>query len=153
MKSLTQITAISLAIVIASVASAAAEKAETESNVENYQLEKFNVEVSNPIPSKIVAPRLSKSQIGHEVEMEFTVTAKGYTTDIKTVESFPQAQDLAAAMKRVIKRWKFEPARNQDGIAVDVKMTLPVKVVRTGENAGYYTKIATAKPTVVALNK
>ena len=152
MKSLTHITTLSFAIIAASFASAA-EKTEADSKLDNYQLEKFNVEVSNPIPSKIISPRLSESQIGHAVDMEFTVTAKGYTTDIKTVEAFPKAQDLAAAMKRVIKHWEFEPARNQDGIAVDVKMILPVKVVRSGENAGHYARIATAKPTVVALNQ
>lgn len=129
-----------------------AEEANSDSTTKEHQLPEYTVELSFPILTKAIPPRLSKSQIGHKVEMEFTVTDKGNTTNIKSAEAFPVAQDLAAAMKRVIRHWEFEPARNRQGLPIAVRMTLPVRVVRDGENAEQYAAIATVNPTVAALS-
>ena len=151
MKTPTTKIAFSFGIILASLTLATAKEAKTE-NGADYQLPEYKVEITNPVPTKILSPRVSRTQIGHEVEMIFNIKADGRTSNIRSKDSF-QVRDLSATMKHVIEHWEFEPALNKDGNPVSVQVTLPVKVVRSEANAKQYASLAMAKPTTVALAK
>jgi len=135
MKPLIRYSLYALALIIVPLALAAA-KVKTSKPV--YRLPEYKVEdLTFPIPLKVVVPRVGRSLVGHEVSMVFDVAANGRTSNITQASISPEqaTNDLAAAMKMVLRKWEFEPAQNEYGIFIAVKVSLPVQVVRSGGNA------------------
>ena len=119
-----------------------------------YQLPSFKVEdMSLPIPTKIVEPRLRSNLFGKEVKMFFTVTEKGQAVHIRSSRNFSNNPELALALTKVIQKWEFEPARDKNGIARKVKVSLPVRVVKKDSPEGIAASLTLAKPTVISLAK
>jgi protein TonB len=58
------------------------------------------------------------------VVLEVTITTKGEVTEIESVED-PDAR-LTAAAREAVARWRFEPARDDDGDAAAVRYRLTV---------------------------
>ena len=151
MKSLTQSLLFTIGLTILPLATNAAE--EKVSSAE-YKLPTYTVEdLSLPVPSKIVAPRLRASQFGIEVEMIFTVTEKGKAKNIRSKSRFQDDPELVSALTKVIKKWEFEPARNNNGTAQSVKVSLPIKVLKGEDSSGTVAKLGVAKPTIIAETK
>ena len=131
---------------------AIAEAKENEKPSE-YELPLYKVEdLTLPIPSNVVVPRVGMSLVGTEIIVTFRVSETGQPNTIRDDALFNISEkELAIAMRNVLKRWEFEPARNEQGIAVPVKVRLPVEVVRSGEgNAHEYASIVVGTPTIVA---
>ena len=137
----TQVTKILIALVV--ISSAVAGFAATPGLTEKaYQLPKYTVEdLTLPVPSKIVSPRLGGNLVGRKVRMSLNISADGRATGISQIGISPDqaTNDLAATMKVVLRHWKFDPALNNFGRPVAVKVILPVEVVKKNK-----------KPTLVA---
>lgn len=65
-----------------------------------------------------------KEKVQGAVILEATVTAKGETRDLATVQD-PDAR-LTAAAREAVARWRFEPARDGEGRAVAVRYQVTV---------------------------
>ena len=151
MKTLTKTLVTLLAYTLIPLAlSAANEQATTpEHDLPEYQVK----DMSLPIPVKIVEPRLRSNLFGEQVKMYFTVTDKGQAIAIRTGTRSLYGRELAIALTKVLPKWEFEPARDKNGIAVKVKVCLPVTAVRKDSPAGYAVSLALGKPALVALGK
>lgn len=153
MKTLTKKKLI-VSLIVLTLVPFAVNAANEQSNSPDYQLPTYKVEdMTLPVPTKIVAPRLGFEQLGQEIKMVFTVTAKGRAVKIHSSNSFSDTRNLASTMSAVLKYWEFEPARDENGIPVSVKVALPVKVVKSGERSSQTTGLALAKPSIIALPK
>lgn len=65
-----------------------------------------------------------QEKIQGAVILEATITVKGETRDLATVED-PDAR-LTAAAREAVARWRFEPARDAEGRAVAVRYQVTV---------------------------
>jgi TonB family protein len=83
-----------------------------------------------PVPVAVVAPRVPAGLIGSEADVEFTVTASGKPSAISIRSSTDP--EFATAVIDAVKQWKFAPAQ-KDGVAVDTKVVLPIKIVDASE--------------------
>lgn len=125
--------------------------ADTSSTSPDYQLPVYKVEdMTLPVPTKIVSPRISMEQVGSEVEIIFTVTDQGRAIKIHARNNTSRTRDLAAAMSAVIKHWEFEPAKDKNGLPRAVKVALPVRVVRA-ERSGQGASLALVTPSILSL--
>ncbi|MDA1069112.1 MAG: hypothetical protein O3C43_21715 [Verrucomicrobia bacterium] len=128
--------------------------AKEETTSRDYQLPTYKVEdMTLPVPTKVVTPRLRSGLFGEEVKMLFTITDKGHAIHIRSSRPFSDNPTLAGSLSQVIGKWEFEPARDKNGSAMTVKVSLPVKVVRKGDSSGYTASLALGKPTLVAKSK
>ena len=128
MKKLIQSLLCSIALTLLPLA-ASTEKETSKSP--DYQLPAYKVEdMTLPIPTKVVAPRLRPGLVGTEVKMLFTVTDKGQAIHIRSSKPFSDSPVLTGSMSQVLKKWEFEPARDRNGIARSVKVSLPIRIVR-----------------------
>ena len=124
--------------------------ADEKTSSSEYQLSTYKVEdMTIPIATKTVSPRLRRGQIGTEVKMLFVVNEKGRATGIRTSNRFSDSPDLAGAMSQVLRRWEFEPARDKNGFPVAVQVSLPVKVVKSGSKNRQHASLAVAKLSIV----
>ena len=81
-----------------------------------------------PVAIRIVDPIISMDHVGDQVDMVFEVSVDGRTSGVHSRELFPEAQQLADAMMKVIPRWRFEPATDRYGRPKKVTVILPVRV-------------------------
>lgn len=120
----------------------------------SHDLPTFQVEeISTPTVSKAVSPRISRRSLGQEAELILRIGTAGRPYDIIKGAFSPQVNDfrsLEAAMHRVLPHWRFEPAQDQNGNLIDVKVSLPVRVVKKTKDSKNYAAIALAKPTILA---
>lgn len=65
-----------------------------------------------------------KEKVQGEVVLEATITVKGETRDLATVQD-PDAR-LTAAAREAVARWRFEPARDAKGRPVAVRYLVTV---------------------------
>jgi hypothetical protein len=132
MKNTVKNTLITIAIIIAPLAAFAAKESTPKSE---YQLPEYKVEdLTLPVPVKVVVPRIGGRLLGHEVRMKFEISAEGraYNIGQQGISPDQRTNDLVAAMKMVLLSWEFEPALNNSGNAVAVKVIMPVQVVKKG---------------------
>ena len=87
-------------------------------------------ELNVPVPTKIVQPGVSASQVGKVVLLQFTITEKGKPTNIQTVDLRQDDPVLAERIIRALRSWEFTPALSDDGQPVAVTVTMPIKVDR-----------------------
>jgi protein TonB len=84
--------------------------------------------LSEPKLVEKVAPVYPEAAREERVEgvvvLEVTITAAGDVTAIQTIED-PDAR-LTAAAREAVARWRFEPARDDDGDAAAVRYRLTV---------------------------
>lgn len=78
-----------------------------------------------PVPVAVVSPSVSPDYAGTEIDVTFTVDAKGTPTGL-TVVSSPDAA-VAKAITDAVKKWRFTPAQ-KEGVAVATKVVLPVRI-------------------------
>jgi protein TonB len=79
-----------------------------------------------PVPTAVVSPHVEGRYAGDTVDVEFTVSATGKTSDFSIVSS-PDSY-LANAVLMAVKEWQFTPAQ-RDGVPVTTKVVLPVHIV------------------------
>lgn len=83
----------------------------------------------------MVSPSVGPDYAGSVVQLEFVVDTAGKPVDL-SVKSTPDDR-LAAAVMDAVKQWRFKPAE-RDGIPVEVKVALPVKIVGDALAASRY---------------
>lgn len=93
---------------------------------EQVYLETCRKDVGVPVPVTVVAPTVSPMYNGASVLLEFVVDQAGKPVDL-AIKSTPD-DVLAALVLDAVKQWRFKPA-TRDGIAVEAKVALPVKIV------------------------
>ncbi len=79
-----------------------------------------------PVPVVVVSPSVGPEYHGAVVQLEFVVDETGKPVDL-AVKSSPDDR-LASTVLDAVKKWRFKPAE-RDGIAVETKVLLPVKIV------------------------
>ncbi len=79
-----------------------------------------------PVPVVVVSPSVGPEYHGAVVQLEFVVDETGKPVDL-AVKSSPDDM-LASTVLDAVKKWRFKPAQ-RDGIAVETKVLLPVKIV------------------------
>jgi TonB family protein len=88
-----------------------------------------------PVPTAVVAPRVDSRCLGETVNVEFTVSATGKTSEFSIVSlSEPMLSD---AVLQAVKQWQFAPAQ-RDGVPVTTKVVLPVHVVEDAQTGSSY---------------
>ena len=118
-----------------------------------YKLQEYrHVDLTLPIPEKVVMPRLRGEFVGHTVRMKLTVGADGRVYNIaQKPRTFDEVTNsLAVVMKSSLKQWEFEPALDKAGNPIAVKIILPVEVVKAKRNTQTYTALALSKPILIA---
>lgn len=85
-----------------------------------------------PVPVAVVKPSVSPDYTGAQIDIAFTVDAKGTPTELAVVSS-PDAM-VAKVVMDAIKQWRFTPAQ-KNGTAVAKKVVLPVRIVATDQFA------------------
>lgn len=121
----------------------------------NYELPRYAVkDITMPIPTKMVAPKINRQTSGREVEMIFRIGADGRPQCIYSNGNDSQKshfRSLESAMRAVLPYWRFEPALDKDGNAISVKVALPVRIVNKDKEGVSYASIALAKPTILSV--
>lgn len=78
-----------------------------------------------PVPIAVVEPTVGPDYAGAQIDIAFTVDAKGTPTQFAVVSS-PDAA-VARVIMDAIKQWRFTPAQ-ENGKAVAKKVVLPVRI-------------------------
>ncbi|HYP16594.1 MAG TPA: PEGA domain-containing protein, partial [Opitutus sp.] len=83
----------------------------------------------NPQPYEQPAPRIGATTaiVPPEVKVSFVVWRDGTPRDIQVLGKVDK--DIAADCTTAVAKWKFHPARNRDGRPLNVRVTLPIKIV------------------------
>lgn len=86
-----------------------------------------------PVPVRTVQPvyptELYRDGVAGVVTVKCTVDEKGNVTETEVVKSSHEAFEQPAV--EALQKWKFKPAR-QDGAAVAMKVSIPIKFVQKG---------------------
>lgn len=141
MKNIPKKALIIFALLSAPLSALAAKK---DTSKPEYQLQEYRLEdLTIPIPSKVEVPRVSGRLLGHKVRMSFEVRADGRAHNIRQQGISPDqgTNDLAATMKIALLSWEFEPALDNHGNAIAVKVIMPVHVVKKGNRTTALTSI------------
>jgi hypothetical protein len=109
--------------------------------------------ISLPVATKVVEPNIYRALLGTEVRMTFKIGKDGRPYAIRRPMDFDQDKSsLGSIMSGVLVYWRFEPARDAAGKALNVKVALPVKVVSPGKaNANQYACIQYPQPVLLAV--
>ncbi len=99
-------------------------------SAEDAYLESCRKDPGVPVPVAVVTPSVGPEYSGAIVQLEFVVDETGKPVDL-AVKSAPD-DTLAATVLDAVKKWRFKPVL-RDGVAVETKVSLPVKIVETPE--------------------
>ena len=142
MKNTLKIISLATVIISAPFASFAKEDASKPA----YILPTYTIEdiASLPEPLKNDIPSVKSDYIGMSLKVKFTVNAEGRTESVrlsKPLHSYSDVEKMTFAnrMKEAVETWSFEPAYDNDGNAITVKVVMPIKVVK---KAGKTTALA-----------
>ena len=95
-------------------------------SLEQSYLDNCRKDSNIPVPISVVTPQVRDYAIGQSLEVEFTVTAAGKPSGINVLSS--RDAELSEAVVTAVSQWQFKPAQ-KDGVAVPMKVILPVRVV------------------------
>jgi TonB family protein len=95
-------------------------------SLEQSYLDSCRNDSSIPVPISVVSPQIRNVAAGQTLEVEFTVSAAGKPSGINVLSS--KDSQLSEAVVSAVTQWQFKPAQ-KDGIAVPMKVILPVHVV------------------------
>ena len=90
-----------------------------------------------PEPIHFQVPTVSKALVGTTIKLRFTINEEGRPERVRLAKPLfnyrigPQ-MDFASQLKVSVRKWKFEPARDQNGNAIPVKVIMPVQVIKKG---------------------
>lgn len=73
------------------------------------------------------SPTIRAFNLPPEVKVTFVVLRDGSTGDVQVVGKVDN--DLAEACIAAVRRWKFHPATNHEGRPLNVRVTLPIKIM------------------------
>ena len=95
-------------------------------SLEQSYLDNCRKDSNIPVPISVVTPQVRDGSIGQSLEVEFTVSATGKPSGINVLSS--KDAELSEAVVTAVSQWQFKPAQ-KDGVAVPMKVILPVRVV------------------------
>lgn len=134
------ISALAASIMIIGISGASAQTLENPERT--YTLPNFTVEgVSDPVLETYVTPRIPTRLVGSDITMYYTIGKDGSIRSIRSNAFFWGSSDLAALMTNALKQWKFEPATNNAGEPVAIRVAMPVQVVSQGSAENAYLSI------------
>ena len=121
----------------------------------DVQLPNYTVSgISIPIPTKVVAPKVNRETHNQEAEMIFRIGVDGRVHQIQS-SAFGSQQNhfrsLESAMRAVLPYWQFEPALDNNGNPVSVKVALPVRIIKSDKRGVSYSSIALAEPNILSV--
>ena len=117
----------------------------------SYTLPNFTVEgVADPELTHYVTPRIPSYLVGTNVTMYYTINKEGDVQSIRSNAGFASGE-LATMVSQALRSWHFEPAKNDAGEAVAIKVAMPVRVVGRGESNNAYASIDVKDFKLVAL--
>jgi hypothetical protein len=138
----------------------AAQTAEGKSNEDypefdlpSYEVENYRLDITPPVPDKVIVPRFRPSLIGVEVRLTFRIGKDGSVDSISDDVSYYDdgGRYVANAMATTLKSWHFEPALDKSGNPVAVKVALPVIVTKKKGNAHRYASLSLKEPVILAV--
>ena len=88
-----------------------------------------------PVPTMVITPHVASSYIGDTVDIEFTVSPTGKTSQFSIVSS-PDTR-LGDAVLQAVMQWQFAPAQ-RDGVPITAKVVLPVRIVDDATAEAHY---------------
>jgi hypothetical protein len=139
MKHVSKITAFAAFLIIAAVPATLAQS--TAESMRSYTLPTFTVDgVADPELLSYVTPRVPSYLVGSSLIMYYTISDKGNVHSISSNGVFSQ-KNLAALMKDALSDWHFEPAINDSGEPVAIKVAMPVKIVANEASSYAYVSI------------
>jgi outer membrane biosynthesis protein TonB len=143
MKNTLKITSIAIAIISASLATFSAQEGASRPafDLPTYTIEDIS---SLPEPIKNRIPSIKADYVGLSLKVKFTVTDEGRAESVRLERPLSSYSDVermtfANRMKEAVENWKFEPAYDNDGNPITVKVVMPIKVVK---KAGKTTALA-----------
>ncbi len=139
MKHVSKITAFAAFLILAAIPATFAQSAEEP--LRSYTLPTFTVDgVADPELLSYVTPQVPSSLVGSSLIMYYTISDKGDVHSISSNGAFSQ-RDLATLMKDALRKWHFEPAINDSGEAVAIKVAMPVNIVAQDTSSNAYVSI------------
>ena len=143
MKNTLKITSLAIAILSAPLVTFAAQ---AEASKPAYDLPTYTIEDISalPEPTKHRIPSVKADYVGLSLKVKFTVTSEGRAESVrldKPLHSYSDVEKMTFAnrMKEAVETWNFDPARDNNGNPITVKVVMPVKVVK---KAGKTTALA-----------
>ena len=127
-----------------------------EFHLPSFDVDALGVDLTYPIPQKTDPPRVHKGLNGTEVTMTFYISESGKVTLVDDDASPYNNEEfeLACLMHRQLRSWRFDPARDDEGNAIAVKVSLPVKVVANGDvPKSQLASLSLKRPVIVAVAK
>lgn len=135
----TKITALAASLLFAVFAGVNAQS--QDETTRSYTLPSFTVEgVSDPELKSYKTPRIPGYLVGESIIMYYTINEEGDVHSIRSSSPFTGG-DLAATMSQALRSWVFEPATNDAGEPVAIRVAMPVKVVPRGQSNNAYASI------------
>ena len=151
MKHISKISALAACLIFTAFSGAFAQSQEEATR--SYTLPSFTVQgVADPELTSYVTPRIPSYLVGESLTMYYTINEEGDVKSIRSSVSFTGA-DLATKMTEALRHWHFEPAKNDAGEAVAIKVAMPVKVVPRGTSNNAYASIDLKNMKLVAMVK
>ncbi|MEZ5276077.1 MAG: TonB family protein [Opitutaceae bacterium] len=86
------------------------------------------VNVTKPVPTRVVQPGVAPEQVGQAVTLRFTVDENGKPHNIQAAQPRTNDPVLVARMIRAVRSWEFEPARGADGQPIEMTVEMPIVV-------------------------
>ncbi len=100
---------------------------------EKAYVESYRGRTDIPAPISVITPVVEPKFAGQQVALEFVVDVTGKPTAIKAAAPGSDAE-LVSVVTSAVSQWKFSPAK-VNGIAVPMKVVLPVTIVDSLDNA------------------
>ena len=111
-----------------------------------YNLPTYTIEdiAALPQPTYNPIPSIKSQFVGLNLKVKFTVNADGTPESVRLAKPLSSYSDVerltfASRIQEQVKNWQFEPAIDTNGNAIEVKVIMPVQVVKKGAN---YTALA-----------
>lgn len=79
-------------------------------------------------PLEIVQPRILEHEVGEVVNLRFTVTAEGRTTDIIPLSMERNGRHLSERVVEAVSAWKFAPVQGPNGFGHPVTVEMPITI-------------------------
>ncbi len=136
MKNTLKNTIIAIAIIASPLATFAAQEGASK---KAYNLPTYTIEdiAALPKPSHNPIPSVKSQYVGMNLKVRLTVNAEGKAENVKLDKPLISYSDVekmtfANRLQEKVKTWRFEPAMDNAGNAISVKVILPVQVVEKG---------------------
>ena len=100
---------------------------------EPIRMAPYYVHPGEPTPAYVVEPRLAPDFVGQQLEMKFIVDKSGRPYNIEATNPMVD-RNLVTQIASALWYWRFDPARDASGNAIERKVILPVVIGSPAED-------------------